>query len=95
MWFFWIVDGLPRLVTSRPFTELETAIGKLEIVHRPEFFTVDFRWIYPAPSLSPCKFLSHSSYQGNAAIAAHFLLAKAILVPSAADLAGRYRIRGR
>jgi Glycosyltransferase family 87 len=49
--------GLPEVFSTPPFSDLKAVIPKLGMVHQPEFFTVDYRWIYPAPSVFLYMFL--------------------------------------
>jgi hypothetical protein len=57
--------GVPSFLYTHPFTDLNAVVPKIAIVHQPEFFTVDYRWIYPAPCFFLYKFILHFNSYGH------------------------------
>jgi hypothetical protein len=90
--------GLPELFFHPVCTDLKAVIGKLEMVHQPEFFTVDYKWIYPAPCVFLYKFLLQFSYsgvhKGMHAVMMYFLVVGAGLLVLMAGMAAALNRRG-
>src|ERR1700738_3372764 len=48
-------------ILDRPFSDLLVFRDKMSLVHQPDFFTKDYRWIYPAPCVFLYKVIVPSS----------------------------------